>query len=559
MTANAIETREPGFAHGLLVGALVTAPLIALFFLGYAAVGLPLPQFDLIDWAARTLPGAVITFGIDTMVTVIRGLDLGPTDQVAKLAEQSLGTFGLFLLGVIGGGVIFAVLRQVQDRRRWVLLAAVIGLLLALPLLLISLSLPFQLTDPLIGALWVLGTFALWGAVIGAIYTRLAALPASDAELAASAETLNRRQFLVRVGGSAAVMTVAGAGLAALLTPRTESTQDASTGDTAANGDSVATPEPFRPSEVEAGLTPAPGTRPEITPLAQHYRIDIATRPPVIDEASWVLPITGLVNNPLELTLEQIRAYDSQDAWVTMSCISNRIAGDLISTTRWTGVPMQVILDELDVQEEGTHIRIRSADGFDEVVAIDLIREDPRIMLAYAWDGQPLTTDHGFPLRIHIPDHYGMKQPKWITEMEVIPQWEEGYWVRRGWSADAIVRTTSVIDTVATNDIYEDEAGNLLVPVGGIAYSGAKGISRVEVSVDDGEWQEAMLKQPLSERAWVLWRYDWLFEEGSHSFAVRSYDGDGNLQILEDNPVRPDGATGIHRLSRRLQAPQESA
>jgi hypothetical protein len=155
---------------------------------------------------------------------------------------------------------------------------------------------------------------------------------------------------------------------------------------------------------------------------------------------------------------------------------------------------------------------------------------------------------HGFPLRIYIPDRYGMKQPKWITDMEFIDEWEEGYWVRRGWSEDAIVKATSVIDTVALNDRFEDpDSGQTLVPVGGIAYAGARSISKVEVRVDDGDWVEAQLRQPpLSDKTWVLWRYDWPFEEGDHTFEVRCYDGDGTMQILEETDRRPDGATGIH-------------
>ena len=72
-------------------------------------------------------------------------------------------------------------------------------------------------------------------------------------------------------------------------------------------------------------------------------------------------------------------------------------------------------------------------------------------MLAFAFNGEPLPARNGFPLRIHIPDHYGMKQPKWITEVQVINHDVDGYWVVRGWDKQAVVRATSVIDTVAIN------------------------------------------------------------------------------------------------------------
>ena len=138
-----------------------------------------------------------------------------------------------------------------------------------------------------------------------------------------------------------------------------------------------------------------------------------------------------------------------------------------------------------------------------------------------------------------------MKQPKWITSIEAVDGWEEGYWVTRGWDEDALMRATSVVDTVATNMMIMESDDETLIPVGGIAHAGDRGISKVEVRVDDGDWQEAQLREPLSETTWVLWRFEWPFEEGEHTFAVRCYDGEGTLQITESNPVRPSGATGI--------------
>jgi DMSO/TMAO reductase YedYZ molybdopterin-dependent catalytic subunit len=198
------------------------------------------------------------------------------------------------------------------------------------------------------------------------------------------------------------------------------------------------------------------------------------------------------------------------------------------------------------------HIKISSADGFFEIVEIQEILDDPRVMLAYEWDGVPLTTSHGFPLRIYLPDRYGMKQPKWITDFEFIDAWEEGYWVKRGWDEFATVKTTSVIDTIAVDAAYT-EGENLMVPIGGIAYAGSKGISRVEVRVDDGEWQQATLRDPLSELTWVVWRFDWAFESGGHTITVRAFEGDGTEQIEERASQRPSGATGYHSLFEEFE------
>jgi len=145
-----------------------------------------------------------------------------------------------------------------------------------------------------------------------------------------------------------------------------------------------------------------------------------------------------------------------------------------------------------------------------------------------------------------------MKQPKWITGMEFVSEWGEGYWVRRGWDRDALVRATSVIDTIATDMMVIDADANRFVPIGGIAWAGARGIDRVEVQVDGAEWQAAQLRQPLSDRTWVIWRYDWRFEPGEHSFAVRSIETDGTPQIETVEGVRPSGATGIHSISEAL-------
>ena len=293
-------------------------------------------------------------------------------------------------------------------------------------------------------------------------------------------------------------------------------------------------------------VMPAPGARPEYTPIKDHYKVFIRTEPTVIDGSTWLLPIIGLVDNPLMLTLDDIKNnYESHDQYVTLSCISGRVGTSLIGTTQWTGVSLQDVLDDAQVRPEARYLYITSGDGFYETVDLDLIASDRRIMLCYAWDGHDLSIDHGYPLRIWIPDRYGMKQPRWITGIEVTDEYKEGYWVERNWDETAQVKTTSVIDTVAVNAVIED-GDQKLVPVGGIAFSGDRGISKVEVRVDGGPWQEAKLRSPLSETTWVIWRYDWPFAEGEHTFEVRCAEADGTPQIEEDHANRPSGATGLH-------------
>ena len=211
---------------------------------------------------------------------------------------------------------------------------------------------------------------------------------------------------------------------------------------------------------------------------------------------------------------------------ITQSCISNPIGGDLISSAYYTGVRLRDVLEELGLQPAATQLALHSADGFYESVEMQDM-QDPRVLLVYGMNGTTLPVEHGYPLRIYIPNRYGMKQPKWITSMEAIDHDGSGYWVDRGWSAEARPQVISIIDTVA-----KDSIANGRVPVGGIAWAGDRGIKSVEVQVDDGAWGPAnLITPPLGPLTWVQWRYDWPVTPGRHTFRVRATDGKGTLQI----------------------------
>ena len=142
-----------------------------------------------------------------------------------------------------------------------------------------------------------------------------------------------------------------------------------------------------------------------------------------------------------------------------------------------------------------------------------------------------------------------MKQPKWIESIEATDHWEPGYWVERGWDKVAQMKATSVIDTVAVDMSIVRADQRKLVPIGGIAHAGVRGISKVEVQMDDGPWQPAELRTPLSQLTWVIWRYGWAFQPGKHTFTVRCHEGDGTPQIATPSPAEPNGAAGLHRKS----------
>lgn len=542
----------PHILTGALIGLLLTVPLVIIFYVGDALFGLPFVPFDVLDWMARNLPGGLLTFGIDTMVSVIRTFQLGETSSTAKLGEHTMAITGMIVTGVVAGAAYFGVLSRRSSSP--LIPGLILGLIVGVPVALMSRAANFTATaDPIISFLWIIGAFLAWGAAFAWAYTRLNGKKyLTDGSYTAEVAGIDRRSFLIRVGGAAATITVVGAGLGTLF--NTQKTQTVTVQDTP--------PQPQNPASnlpnAADPLVPAPGTRPEYTPVEDHYRIDISSRPPLIDGETYKLPIHGLVDNPLDLSLSDIQnSYESIEQYVTLACISNQLGGDLTSTTKWTGVSFQKLLADAQLQPDARYLRITSADGFDETVDINLINQDERIMLTYLWDDQPLPQRNGFPLRIYIPDRYGMKQPKWITDIEVVAEYQEGYWVRRGWDEVARMNTTSVIDTVAVDSVYEAD-GQMFVPVGGIAHAGARGISKVEVKVDDGEWIEADLRAPLSETTWVIWRYDWPFAEGDHTFYVRAYEGDGALQVETFAPVRPSGATGIHSRSASLEAPTEA-
>ena len=562
---------------GAILGVLLGLPIAAIFYLGEVTAELPFLPGDLMNWIIPKIPGDLITFGIDLMVDTIIALKLGREDAVAKLFE-TLTAAAIFvgISGLIGVGIT-------NIRKNKYFSTPVTGLMIGTAWgFLLALLSNFVLTNNnpfydgqslVVRTAWIVGLVVIWGTTFEVLFARFTALPVStttakpaDANVVAttpelvlatsgaastsasvsnrvevpvtrdSVKKLSRRQFMVQVGGTTAAITVIGAGLGALLD----------------NGEEVVSAEQANFSfldfpNMNAAVEAAPGTRPEYTPIDDHYRIDInSASPPSIDGDAWRLQVTGLVENSMEFTLDELQNdFSPMNQYVTISCISNRIGGSLIGTTGWTGVSMQDILRLVRPQDSATHIRITSADGFWEYVDLETVRNDERVMLTYAWNEELLREKHGFPLRIYIPDHYGMKQPKWITELEFVDEWGEGYWVERGWSETARVQVTSVVDTVAVNDRFEVD-GQMFVPVGGIAYSGAKGISRVEVRVGEGEWVEAELRDPLADTTWVVWRYDWPLKQGEFTFEVRTYDGDGNMQSDRDRGTKPSGATGIH-------------
>jgi DMSO/TMAO reductase YedYZ molybdopterin-dependent catalytic subunit len=514
--------------HGAVVGALLTAPLIAVSYLGWKLLGLPFAPFDVFDWIARALPGPIVTFGIDAMVRLVRAMPVGSTAAVAKTAEQAMAIAMVELGGAAAGAALFATLGLSGEPG--LLFGVIFGGVLGGSTVAIEDSMNRIPTGSFLDPASIVFTCLVWGVAFGWAYDRLQRGGDGAPDTGApTAPRPDRRRFLVRLGGVTAAVTFVSTAWGVLI----KSARSLAQGERWSATHAL--------PNARSPVTPAPGTRAEFTALEDHYRVDTTTRAPVIDVRSWRLRVGGLVEKPLALTLEELRRMPPLAQFITLACVSNLVGGDLIGTTRWTGVSLQELLPRLRLTPAASHLKITSADGFYEVVALDLIASDPRVMLAFAWDGVPLAVEHGFPLRIYIPNVYGMKQPKWIQSIDAIERWEPGYWVSRGWDRDGAMKITSVVDTVAVSATSTDGSGHALVPIGGVAHAGARGISKVEVRVDEGEWREARLRDPLSETSWVVWRLDLPLERGEHVVTVRCYDGAGMPQVAGFHSKRVRG------------------
>ena len=316
------------------------------------------------------------------------------------------------------------------------------------------------------------------------------------------------------------------------------------------------------PKSIPAGFED-PMLRPllasELTPTYLFYRIDINPIVPVVDEKTWNLAVKGLVDNPLTLTYDEIRRMPSVEEYATLECVSNKIGGDLISTAIWKGIKLKDLLAKAKVKPGAKYIAFRCTDGYDVGIPLENGLMDGTI-LAYDMNLAPLTAKHGFPVRAIVPGLYGMMNPKWITEIELVDTVYEGYWQRNGWTNNADVHTTSTTVIPGQAEVRVrfrklDEMQKIVpgqkAPIAGIAFGGDRGISKVEVSIDGGAtWKSAVIKNPLSQYTWVLWT------AGStpagienYKIIVRATDKTGQVQTAEFNEPFPDGATGYQTVN----------
>jgi DMSO/TMAO reductase YedYZ molybdopterin-dependent catalytic subunit len=313
------------------------------------------------------------------------------------------------------------------------------------------------------------------------------------------------------------------------------------------------------PGFEDATLTPLIDA--EVTPTYLFYRIDKNAIVPAIDSSSWSLSIKGLVNNPVTLNYEQIKSMDSVEEYATLSCISNKIGGDLVSSALWKGVPLRDILNKAQVKPQVKYIVFRCYDGYDVGIPLESGLMDGTI-LAYNMNNIPLPNDHGFPLRAIVPGFYGMMNPKWITEIELVDSTYEGFWQRKGWTNNPNNNIYSTIVTAGNQEITNrfpnlvnnNFAINKSNQIAGIAFAGNRGISKIEVSTDGGNtWKTAIVKDPLSKYTWVLWTSTFTPKvSGDYNIIVRATDKTGKVQSIDFADPFPNGASGYDMVSIKV-------
>jgi DMSO/TMAO reductase YedYZ molybdopterin-dependent catalytic subunit len=290
----------------------------------------------------------------------------------------------------------------------------------------------------------------------------------------------------------------------------------------------------------------------EVTPNSQFYRVDVNIFPPSVDAPSWSLSVSGLVNTPLKLTLEDLQQMSVVEQYNTLECVSNFVGGNLIGTAQWTGVRLKDVLSNAGVLSSAVYVIFKSVDGYSVGIPMDRAMLEGTL-LAFEMNGSPLPTEHGYPLRAIVPGLYGMNNAKWITSIEAVNDTYEGYWQQRGWAEDAMYQTGSSI--VIPGDAQVNSVFGIggatdvklgVVPIAGLAFAGDRGISKVEVSTDGGQtWTVASLMDPLSNYTWVFWSAEWNPPAtGNYSLQVRATDGQGNLQTAVITQPFPNGVTG---------------
>jgi DMSO/TMAO reductase YedYZ molybdopterin-dependent catalytic subunit len=505
--------RSAGAAIGVLAAgvALGTAELLAALF-GPGSSPIVAVGGAAVDASPEWLKSfAIRTFGEQDKMALLIGIGVVLTIVVTVLGAASvrrprLGIVGSVVLGAIGAAA--AVTRPSND------------LADAIP--------------SIVGAVAGIATIRWLRHVSG-----LPDVTSSDpGPPTPSIRGFDRRRFL-RAGAAAVGIAAVSGGIGRLLTSRA----DASASRAAAT---IPSPVDALPPLSDGADLDVPGVAPFLTPNPDFYRVDTALFVPAIDAATWTLRVHGMVDREITIDYDQLLARPMIERDITLACVSNEVGGPYVGNARWIGAPLADLLREAGVHAEASQVVSRSADGFTIGTPTAITMDGRDAMLAVSMNGEPLPLEHGFPVRMVVPGLYGyVSATKWLVELELTTlDAYDAYWIQRGWAKEAPVKTQSRIDTPTARARLAPGP----VPVAGVAWAQHRGIERVEVRVDDGDWEEAELGASDTVDTWRQWVYRWDAAPGSHALAVRATDGAGETQTSGLAEPFPDGATGHHTI-----------
>jgi len=281
---------------------------------------------------------------------------------------------------------------------------------------------------------------------------------------------------------------------------------------------------------------------------------------PKVDPTAFRLKISGLVDQPLTLSLDDLKRMRSTELIAGFECSGNRrpLQG-LSGNGRWTGVPLRTVLDKAGVKKEAREFVFFGADHGEEEVEFrtskykveqqfgrSLSREkalSPEPFLAYALNGEPLTTHQGAPLRLLVPGWYGVANVKWLSEIFVQQEQYLGKfqarWYRtlRGEMIDGEMKwkEAAVTHMQLKSFIARVSRENGSHKVLGVVLNDGTPLKSVEVRVDDGPWQTATMDPATNSKySWKLFTYVWNgATPGEHTLVSRVTDVAGNVQPTE--------------------------
>lgn len=345
----------------------------------------------------------------------------------------------------------------------------------------------------------------------------------------------SRRRFFAAAGITAAAAGVAATGGRLLGAARSNIAQ-------ARNA--LQLPAPVKAAAaVPAGVqSPVAGVTPWVTPNGDFYRIDTALSVPEINADDWELRIHGLVEEEVRLTFQDLLDADLIESHVTLTCVSNPVGGNLAGNAKWLGLPIREVLKRARPTNGADMVLSTSLDGFSASTPLDVLQDDRDAMLAIGMNGEPLPLEHGYPVRMVVPGLYGfVSATKWVVDLEVTRFADsKAYWTERGWSERGPIKTMARVEV--PKSFAKVPAGRMAI--GGTAWAQTRGITKVEVQIDNGGWAEATLSAEASVITWRQWSYEWDATPGPHYIKVRATDGNGDVQTDQRAEPVPDGASG---------------